>query len=87
MIEAVKVESRPDYHIWIEFSDGEAGEVDLSHLVGMGVFAAWEEPGFFDKVYVDSYGAVAWSEDLDLCPYSLYIDLTGKPVEEVMPGV
>ena len=87
MIKAVKVESRPGYRIWVEFSDGVAGEIDLSDVAGRGVFAAWNEPGFFEKVHVDSYGAVAWSEDIDLCPYSLYMDLTGKPVEEVMPGV
>ncbi len=87
MLEPVKVESRPGYRIWIEFSDGESGEVDLSHLAGQGVFVAWNEPGFFEKVHVDSFGAIAWSDEIDLCPESLYIDLTGKPVEEVMPGV
>ena len=30
------------------------------------LFAAWNEPGAFERVYVDSWGAVAWSEDIDL---------------------
>ena len=57
MIRPVKVEPRPKYRIWVEFSDGVAGEIDLSDVAGRGVFAAWNEPGFFEKVHVDSYGA------------------------------
>ena len=77
MLEPVKVESRPGYRIWIEFSDGESGEVDLSHLAGQGVFVAWNEPGFFEKVHVTSHRAIAWNDDLDLCPDALYMEITG----------
>ena len=87
MLEPVKVESRPGYRIWIEFSDGESGEVDLSHLAGQGVFVAWNEPGFFEKVHVDSFGAIAWSEDVDLCPDALYMEITGKSFEELTEEV
>ena len=83
MIRPVKVEPRPKYRIWVEFSDGVAGEIDLSDSAGRGVFAAWNEPGFFEKVHVDSYGAVAWSEDIDLCPDALYMEITGKSFEEL----
>lgn len=86
MIRPVNVRARPGYSIWVEFSDGVAGEVDLSDLVGQGVFKAWNTPGCFEAVYLASDGAVAWGDDIDLCSESLYIDLTGKPVEEVMTG-
>jgi hypothetical protein len=66
-------------HIFVEFDDGEAGEVDLSHLAGRGVFAAWEDRTFFEKVRINpEYRAVTWENDLDLCPDSLYLRLTGK---------
>ena len=87
MIKAVKVEPRPGYRIWVEFSDGVAGEIDLSDVAGRGVFAAWNEPGSFEKVHVDSYGAVAWSKDIDLCPYSLYMEITGKSFKELTEAV
>ena len=87
MIKAVKVEPRPGYRIWVEFSDGVAGEIDLSDVAGRGIFAAWNEPGFFEKVHVDSYGAVAWSKDIDLCPDALYMEITGKSFEELTEAV
>ncbi len=83
MIRLVKVEPRPKYRIWVEFSDGVAGEIDLSDLAGRGVFAAWNEPGVFEKVHIDSTGAVAWNEDIDLCPDALYMEITGKSFEEL----
>lgn len=83
----VKVEARPGYRIWLEYSDGVTGEVDLSHWVGRGVFTIWNEPGVFEKVYIACYGAVAWSDDIDLCPDALYLEITGKTFEELMEEV
>ena len=37
------VEAREGYRIWLSYSDGAAGEVDLSDLAGSGVFAAWND--------------------------------------------
>ncbi len=87
MIRPTKVEAREGYRIWIRYSDGAEGEVDLSALAGKGVFAAWNEPGYFDRVHINEAGDVAWSDEIDLCPESLYMDLTGKSAEEVMPGL
>ena len=87
MIEPIEVEPRDGFRIWLRYSDGTAGEVDLSDVAGRGVFEKWNEPGFFKKVYITATGAIAWGDEIDLCPESLYIDLTGKSVEDVMPGV
>ena len=83
----VKVEAKPGYRVWLEYSDGVTGEVDLSDLVGRGVFAVWNEPGCFEKVYIDSFGAVAWSYDLEICPDALYMEITGKSFEELTAQV
>lgn len=82
-----EVKARPDYRIWIRYDDGVTGEVDLAHLAGRGVFAAWDDPEFFAAVHIDESGAVSWGETLDLCPDALYMKLTGKPAEEVLPGL
>ena len=87
MIRPTNVEARDGYRLWLRYSDGASGEVDLSHLAGQGVFAAWNEPGRFEEVYVAPHGAIAWSDDLEICPDALYLKLTGKAVEEFMPGV
>ena len=48
-----------------------AGELDLSHLAGRGVFAAWDEPGCFERVHIAPHRAIAWSDELELCPDAL----------------
>ena len=40
MLRPTAVEPRSGYRIWLRYSDGTAGEVDLSALAGQGVFAA-----------------------------------------------
>ena len=83
MIQPISVQPRPGYKIWIEFSDRVAGEIDLSHLAGRGVFVAWEETDFFEKVYIAPSGAVAWGDEIDLCPDALYLEITGKSFEDL----
>ncbi len=83
----VPTEVRPlaDYRMWVRFSDGVEGEVDLSHLVGSGVFKAWEDPAFFSKAHIRDGYYVAWDDEVDLSPDTLYIYVTGKTWEELYP--
>ena len=87
MPEPIRVEPREGYRIWVEYDDGACGEVDLSDVAGMGVFKAWEDRAFFEQVHVSDFGAIAWSEEVDVCPDQVYFDLTGKTPEEMMPGL
>ena len=50
MIRVTKVEPRRGNRIWLLYSDGVSGVVDLSGLTGKGVFQAWDQPGAFDCV-------------------------------------
>ena len=75
------------YRVWLRFEDGAEGEVDLSHLVGRGVFSAWRDYSFFRQAFVADYGALTWPGELDLCPDSLWLNVTGKPVEEFFPAL
>ena len=86
IIRPTDVEARGGYRIWLRYSDGVDGEVDLAHLAGRGVFAGWRDRAFFEAVRLTEAGAIAWGDDIELCPDALYMDLTGKAVEEVMPG-
>lgn len=81
------VEARPEYRIWLRYEDGVAGELDLSHLVGKGVFAAWLDRDLFRRVYIDDFGGIAWTEEIDMCPDALYMELTGMTPEEIWPGL
>jgi hypothetical protein len=72
------VEARPAYRIWIRFADGVEGEINLSELVGHGVFESWKDASEFEKVFVDEEsGTVAWPGGIDLAPDALYRDLAG----------
>ena len=44
MIRALEVEAREGLRIWLRFSDGSVGEVDLSDLAGRGVFPGLGPP-------------------------------------------
>ena len=77
MIRPIEVEPRDGFRIWLRYSDGAGGEVDLSDVAGRGVFETWNEPGFFDRV--------AWNDDIELCPDALYMEITGKSLSELPP--
>ena len=83
------IDARPldNYRIWLTFDDGTQGEIDLSDLLGRGVFEAWADRKVFQEVRVDESGAVVWPGEIDLCPDALYLRLTGKAVEDVFPGL
>lgn len=63
------------------------GEVDLSHLVGKGVFQLWTDPKAFEEVTIGSGGEVRWSDAVDLCADALYLELTGKRADELFPNL
>lgn len=74
------IEVRPleNYRIWLRFGDGARGELDLSDLVGRGVFAAWAAPDVFRAVRVEEGGGIEWPGEIDMCPDALYLRLTAR---------
>jgi hypothetical protein len=83
MHKPIEVKALPNYRLWIAYSDGVQGIVDLGRLVGRGVFRLWEDPKALDQVYIGPEGQIAWSDEIDLCPDALYIEITGKTPEEL----
>ncbi len=77
MIRPTTVEARDGHRIWLRYSDGTSGEIDLSYLNSVGVFKAWDEPGCFERVRIAPRRAIVWDEDLELCPDALYMELAG----------
>jgi hypothetical protein len=83
----IEVKPLPGYRLWVRYSDGVQGEVDLSHLAGRGVFALWNQPGTFEAVYIGSSGAIAWSDTIDICPDSIYLRIVHKAPQDVFPNM
>ena len=78
----VKVVALDGYRIYLEYNDEIKGTVDLSHLKNKEVFKWWDEADNFSKVHVDSSGAIAWNEDLDIDSLSCYLKIIKKTFEE-----
>jgi hypothetical protein len=79
MHRVVSVKPLSNNRINISFSDGTVGVVDVSDIVGRGVFAALSDPAEFAKVYVNPESrTVTWPGELDLCPDSLYEDIVSQ---------
>jgi hypothetical protein len=85
MIRTTAVRALPNYRLYLEFSDGEHGEVDLSDLAGKGVFAVWDDYSIFQNVRIGDHREVKWTDDIELCSDSLYLRLTGKTPEQLFP--
>ncbi len=84
MIRPIDVKALDGYRIWIKFEDGVEGELDLSRHSGRGVFKAWEDREFFEAVEVMPYDAIAWPGDLSMCGDALYMELTGKTLDDLL---
>jgi hypothetical protein len=84
VFEPVAVKALPGYRIWIRYRDGAEGEVDLSHLAGRGVFVLWNDEREFARVYIGPGHAIAWTDEVELCPDAIYLRLTGRSPADVL---
>ncbi|MEO0094928.1 MAG: DUF2442 domain-containing protein [candidate division WOR-3 bacterium] len=81
----VDVKTLADYKLWLKFADGVEGVVDLSDLVGKGVFSQWQDKKFFDSVYIDREShTITWPGGIDLCPDELYAEITGEDINSIL---
>lgn len=87
MVKLINVTPRSGYKLLLEYNDGVIGEIDLSHLIGQGVFRAWRDARLFEAVTIGKHGELHWSEDLELCADALYLQITGKSAEELFPNL
>lgn len=76
-----------EYRLDLTFDDGTRGRVDLSDLVGIGVFSLWRDHDAFAGVRIGTSGELAWGDQVDLCPDALYLKVTGKKPGEVFPAL
>ncbi|MCL2615853.1 MAG: DUF2442 domain-containing protein [Dehalococcoidia bacterium] len=77
----ISVTPTDDYKLEIEFDNGERRIFDATQLLSMKVFAPLRSKAFFKLVRVE-YGSIAWPEDLDYCPDTLYMQ--SVPVSEAV---
>ena len=73
----IDVKALDNYSLYVKFSDGEQGTIDLKHLAHKGIFQDWDNNNLFNQVYIDDYGAIAWNENIDICPDNVYLQIKG----------
>jgi len=79
MHKIIAVKPLEKFKIEVNFEDGVKGCIDLSKLIGKGVFAAIKDPNKFRKVGIDPQThTVCWPNGIDLCPDSIYWEITAK---------
>lgn len=83
----VEIRPRDGFRLWVRFNDGSEGEVDLSSRAGRGVFEIWDEPGVFESAAISPHRTIPWSEDAELCADAVYLEVTGRAPEKIMPGL
>jgi hypothetical protein len=84
MYKIVSVKPMEGFKVSLKFSDGVEGVVDLSDLKGEGVFEAWNDKEFFNAVSIDpESNTIAWPNGIDLCPDTLYAEITGIEIESL----
>ena len=62
-----------DYRIWLKFNDGKSGEIDLAEKISWGeVFEPLRQNINFFKNFKIVGSTIAWENEADLAPESLY---------------
>ena len=85
MHKPIKVVPKENYIIFLEYEDGSSGDLNLSHLAGKGLFKYWDDYNNFKKVYIDKdSNAIAWSDEIDICPDNAYFKIRNVNPEEYL---
>jgi hypothetical protein len=83
----VKAKMIGKFNMELVFDDGTIGKHDFSGLVGHGVFTLWNDPSKFADFSIGSCGELKWGDEVDICPDSLYLDITGKKPGDIFPSL
>ena len=84
--DVVSAEHKGGYLVEVVFDDGKRGVVDFSPYAERGgVFTRFRDMTFFRDFHVnEELGVLAWGDDLDVAPETLYAEATGEPLPEWM---
>jgi Protein of unknown function (DUF2442) len=71
LLDVVSVQVQPNYHLQLEFENGERRMFDMSPYMDKKPFNRLKNSPIFNCAHVD-YGTVVWPGDLDIAPETLY---------------
>jgi len=80
------VEAIGAYRLWVEFSDGKSGEVDLEQHLWGPAFDQLRDPAYFRKVGIDPRSrTLSWPNGVDIAPETLYRQALGESSPAISP--
>ncbi len=82
MVQIIDIKPLPQYKLHVKYNDGVEGDIDLSGIVGKGVFEKFKDVSFFNNVRIGEFGAPTWDDELDIDPLNPYLIITGKTFEQ-----
>jgi len=71
LLDVVKVETKPNYMLFLEFENGEKRVFDMLPYLDRKPFLHLKGAAIFEKASVD-YGTVVWPGNIDISPETLY---------------
>ena len=74
MIYIKEVKPLDDYKILLTFSNDEIRIFDVKPLLEKPVYKVLNDKILFNKVHIIYGYTIAWNDELDMCPDSLYSD-------------
>ena len=81
MYKPIKVKALKKYKIWVKYEDNTEGIIDLSDVAGYGVFKFWDEGNNFKNIFINNETeGIAWNEDLEICPETIYSQIKNTSV-------
>ena len=69
----------------VVFSDGTRGTFDVGPYLPYPAFAPLRDGAFFRRVHA-AHGTVAWSDEVDLCPDTVWLESVKTDARESAPG-
>lgn len=86
LIDLKSAEYMGEYRIKLIFEDGKSGIVDFSSYINKaGVFKKFKDINYFRNFIVDpEVKTLAWSNEIDIAPETLYLQATHSQLPEWM---
>lgn len=70
-----------EHRLILTFTNGEVGTYDCTPLLDFGVFMELRNRAYFKKARVIN-GTVAWPNEQDICPDTLYVESQKGAMQE-----
>ena len=69
----VNVKPQNDYTLYLLFTNGEEGILDMKPYLEKGIFRELQDISVFNSVR-PFIGTIQWANEADLCPDTVYLD-------------